>query len=335
MSNRLVSVFSAAGQYVSATLSALNIPGSQAGHQAHEGQGLTLRTGDLITQHNEDGWTAVKILAIDKLADGSATAHCLTYASTDEKPTADALQQASVLLAHAPVLASSFSEGWEAIGNKTPTTDELVALVEYFKHTDFPRYVSLTGQSAKDIVHEANEHFRRANKLREENAKFKAAIVEYGKAIELFPLFYEAIDNRGLAQMQLGRYKEAIADFELSLKVNPHGMAAFLSKGECLMQLDQLAAAEAAFQEGLIHFPEERATFTKFLERVRALRKKNLVAASQTEASSDAQQEASPPEAEPAETVQAAVETQPAEATQPVEEGPAAEAISAEEQPEA
>ncbi|GAB3254807.1 tetratricopeptide repeat protein [Chitinimonas naiadis] len=332
MTNRIASVFSAAGQYVSNTLSALTL----TGNQAREGQDLPLKAGDLITQHSEEGWTTVKILAVDKLPDGSATAHCLTYTTTDEKPTPDALQQASVLLPHAPILASSFNEGWESIGSKTPTTDELVPLVEYFKHTDFPRYVSLTGQSAKDIVHEANEHFRRANKLREEDAKFKAAIVEYGKAIELFPLFYEAIDNRGLAQMQLGRYKEAIADFELSLKVNPHGMVAFLSKGECLMQLEQLAAAEAAFQEGLIHFPEERATFTKFLERVRALRKKNLAAASQTEATREAQQETSQPEAEQAEAMQAAEETQGAEATQTVEEGPAAaEAHWAEERPEA
>ena len=100
----------------------------------------------------------------------------------------------------------------------------------------------------------------------------------------LFPLFYEAIDNRGLIHLSLGKYKKALRDFEQSLQVNPNGKTAFLAKGECLMQLEQLAAAEATFQGGLIHFPEERAAFTKLLERVRALRKKHQAAASAAEA---------------------------------------------------
>ena len=74
--------------------------------------------------------------------------------------------------------------------------------------------------------------------------------------------------------MELGKIREALSDFELSLQVNPNGMAAFFSKGECLMKLGDLAAAEAIFQEGQSRFPQQRANFTEFLKRVRALQKK-------------------------------------------------------------
>ena len=39
------------------------------------------------------------------------------------------------------------------------------------------------------------------------------------------------------------------------------------------MKLGDLKEAEAIFKEGLKRFPEKRAAFTMFLERVRALQK--------------------------------------------------------------
>jgi tetratricopeptide (TPR) repeat protein len=74
--------------------------------------------------------------------------------------------------------------------------------------------------------------------------------------------------------MELGKIREALSDFNESLRVNPDGMRAFFSKGECLMKLGELAAAEDIFREGLNKFPEHRTIFSKFLEQVRALRKK-------------------------------------------------------------
>ena len=73
--------------------------------------------------------------------------------------------------------------------------------------------------------------------------------------------------------MELGNIREALFDFEQSLRVNPDGSTAFFSKGDCLMKLGDLKEAEAIFREGLRRFPEKRAAFTLFLERVRALRK--------------------------------------------------------------
>jgi tetratricopeptide (TPR) repeat protein len=253
-------------------ISALGISSVQANDSPTAKAKLAVKPGDLIVQQDKNGWSAIKILAVDPWPDGTAAAHCLTYKSVPIKPTVESLGQAPVLAWHAPIDAGSFSRGWERIGNQAPSKEELVGFVEYLKLTDFPRYVAFTGQDSKEIVRKANEHYKRAYALGDQG-KRSEAIAEYSQAIELFPLFYEAIDNRAFTYMELGKLREALRDFERSLRVNPNGMAAFFSKGECLMKLGDLKAAEAIFQEGQSRFPEQRATFTKVLEQVRALQK--------------------------------------------------------------
>ncbi len=252
---------------------ALSLLKAHAGDLSKMNQKLIVKPGDLIVQRDKDGWVAIKILAIDPWPDGTSAAHCLTYKSVPSKPTPESLKRAEVRIWHAPIDAGSFKEGWELIGNQAPSKDELVGFLEYLKLTDFPRYVSFTGQDSRDIVRKANEHYKRAYYLGDQGKRVEA-IAEYSKAIDLFPLFYEAIDNRAFTYMELGKIREALSDFELSLRVNPNGMAAFFSRGECLMKLGDLAAAETIFLDGRSKFPEQRAMFEKFLNHVRALRKK-------------------------------------------------------------
>ncbi|TDM04813.1 MAG: tetratricopeptide repeat-containing protein [Ideonella sp. MAG2] len=255
-----------------ALLAALGISTARAEHLSDTTGKLVVKQGDVIVQKDGTGWSAIKILTVDPWPDGTAAAHCLTYKSAKSKPTIESLKNAAVLVWHAPIDAASFGRGWERIGNIAPSKDELVGFVEYLKLTDFPRYINFTGQDAKDIVRKANEHYRRAHALGEQGKRVES-ISEYGRAIELFPLFYEAIDNRAFTYMELGQIREALQDFEQSLRVNPSGMSAFFSKGECLMKLGELKAAAAIFQEGQSRFPEQRDVFAKFLERVRTLQK--------------------------------------------------------------
>jgi tetratricopeptide (TPR) repeat protein len=256
-----------------AVLSALGVQTAQAADSSPQEQRLVVKPGDLLVQPDGKNWVAVKILEVDSWPDGIVTAHCLTYQPLSSKPTIDSLQQVKVRVWHAPIAAGSFAKGWERIGNRPATQEELVGFVEYLKLTDFPRYISFTGHDSKEIVRKANEHYKRAYYLGEQGNRTEA-IAEYSKAIDLFPLFYEALDNRAFTYMELGKLREALLDFEQSLKVNPNGMTAFFSKGECLMKLGDLTAAEAIFKEGQRRFPEQRATFTKYLERVRALQRK-------------------------------------------------------------
>lgn len=254
-------------------ISALSTPTAHTSDSSKMKQKLIVTPGDLIVQRDKNGWKAIKILAVDPWPDGTSAAHCLTYRSVRSKPTVESLKQADVDIWHAPIDAGSFSKGWERVGNRAPSKDELIGFVEYLKQTNFPRYARLTGQDPKEIARKAEEHYNRAYSLGEQGKRVEA-IAEYSQAIDLAPPFYEAIDNRALTYMELGKIDEALSDFELSLGVNPHGITAFVSIGECLMKLGDLAGVEAIVQEGQSRFPEERAPFAELLKRVRALKKR-------------------------------------------------------------
>jgi tetratricopeptide (TPR) repeat protein len=230
---------------------------------------LEVEPGDIIIHQNKGGsWDAVKILELDRFPEGSPTAHCLTYQPLADRPALAALGGQPVRIWHAPVAAASFGTGWERIGRQAVTMPELAGFIEYLKLTDFPRYIQVSGLDVNALVGQANKHYQRAYSLGTAG-KHSEAISEYSAAIDLFPLFYEAIDNRAFTYMDLGRNEKALADFEASLRVNPDGAAAFFSKGECLFKLGRLAEAEAIFSAGIPRFPEHHANFTKFLALVR------------------------------------------------------------------
>lgn len=275
MNKNLKPVFSTIAAVAATCFAAMFASSVRADTVQHQGQQeLRLRTGDVIVQKNENGsWDAIRILMIDKFRGNDDTAHCLTYQASINKPDLSALRNAPVRIWHAPIRASSFGFGWELLGNETVSKNQFVGFIEYLKQTDFPRYITFTGQDSKVVVQRANEHYKHAYALGDKGKRTEA-ISEYSKAIELFPLFYEAIDNRAFTYMELGNYKEALNDFEQSLRVNPDGMAAFFSKGECLMRLGKLSAAEAIFNEGLTKFPAQRETFSKFLTQVRSMKSK-------------------------------------------------------------
>lgn len=257
---------------LAALLSVFGISFAQANGTTSAHEGISVKTGDVLVQISESGWSAVKVLEVDLWPDGTAAAHCLTYQPLKNKPSIKSLERASILVMHATIDAGSFGSGWERIGNKVPSEEELVGFIDYLKLTDFQRYVAHTGQDAKDIVRRANEHYKRAFSLTSQGKRVEA-LSEYDQAIDLFPLFYEAIDNRAFTYMELGKLREALADFDHSLRINPNGMVAFFTKGECLTKLGELKAAENVFSEGLERFPEQQEVFSKPLEQVRALLK--------------------------------------------------------------
>jgi tetratricopeptide (TPR) repeat protein len=234
---------------------------------------LTVVPGDVIAEQDKSGvWHAIKIIRVDSFPDGTSTAHCLSYNDALSKPGVSSLAALGVRIWHAPISASSFGRGWERICHQTVSKEELVGFIDYLKLTDFPRYIAFTGQDSKEIVRKANEHYKRAYYLGDEG-KLAEAIAEYSRVIDLFPLFYEAVDNRAFTYMELGKYEEALADFELSIRVNPHGFTAFFSKGECLLRLGRLAEAEAIFSEGVKRFPEQRTNFQKYLGKDSLMRR--------------------------------------------------------------
>src|SRR5437867_12641765 len=89
---------------------AVHIPASSAEPSSTMNrQQLQVSPGDVIVQQNKNGtWSAIKILQVDAFPDGTSTAHCMSYAATQGKPTAASLPTLQVHVWHAPILASSF-----------------------------------------------------------------------------------------------------------------------------------------------------------------------------------------------------------------------------------
>jgi len=245
---------------LSSIFAALGAAKPRGAEQFRPCQQLMVKVGDVVVQPAGNVWAAAKILAVDGTA-----AHYLTYEPSADKPNLASVAKAEVRLAHALKDAAAFEEGWELIGNQPASPRELQGM----KYMDFDLYVRLTGQDVGSIMRRAEEHYERAGVHAAEGRSIEA-INEYGKAIELYPAYTDALDKRAFSFMELGLYEKALRDLDESLYLNPEGMSAFFSKGECLLKLGHLDEAAAIFTEGQERFPEHATQFNEFLKRTRA-----------------------------------------------------------------
>jgi tetratricopeptide (TPR) repeat protein len=61
--------------------------------------------------------------------------------------------------------------------------------------------------------------------------------------VQLNPKYYEAFNNRGVAQHNLGNYAEAIADYDKAVKLNPNYAEAFNNRGKAQYALGKYKEA--------------------------------------------------------------------------------------------
>lgn len=223
------------------------------------------KVGDVLVSRREDGdWMTVKILAVDAWPDADDTLHCLVFQPIAQTPTAASFRAPGDRGCHGPISAAGFAEGWEVLCTSPIEDDDMVGFMEYLRITDFWRYLQVTGQDVDALVAQANAHYQAALALDNDGMK-REAIDAYTQAIELFPIFFEAIDNRAFLHMELADYATALNGFEASLQVNPDGNSAFFSRGECLLRLGRLEEAQQVFEEGKQRFPEHQEMYVRFL----------------------------------------------------------------------
>lgn len=175
-----------------------------------------------------------KVLKVDN---DFNTYHVLGYNPVSTLPeTADGL---TVFIYHTPIDKNGFEN--PVLFTKTILTDEeLVGFHEYIRMTN----------NMDLIIPEATRYFHEGYALTDEK-KHELAIKKYTLAVELFPMLYEALDNRAFCKMDLGRWQDAIEDFYLSLQVNPFSALAEFSIGECYMKMGDLETAKAQFHKAL------------------------------------------------------------------------------------
>ena len=125
------------------------------------------------------------------------TAHVLLYQVLAGRPTLEDVDRAKVFVWHAPIAHAAMERDSEVLGNRPVTSDELIGYYEFLKQTDFKAYMDEKGLAAEEVIGQAKIDYDEGNRLCEEK-DFEEAIAAYSRAIEQFPLFYEAHDNRAV-----------------------------------------------------------------------------------------------------------------------------------------
>jgi tetratricopeptide (TPR) repeat protein len=228
-----------------------------------------MREGDLVAiKTTGQKYALVKILRIDKWPDLTHAYHCLSYDLVDNVPPLEQIEALTVLVWHSPISGESIERDGTVIGNVAVRSEELVGFHEYLKQTNFARYVQETGFDLAIQIPLAQQHYQQGNQLAEQK-RFQEAIEAYSKALDIFPPFMEALDNRGLTKMDLGLFQEAISDFEKSISAHGRNRLPFFSVGECYLKLGDYAAAEKIFVSCVNEWPQE-VHFKLFLQMSRA-----------------------------------------------------------------
>lgn len=84
-----------------------------------------------------------------------------------------------------------------------------------------------------------------------EAGRTRDALNDFGRAIELDPLFFQAYANRGLVLRNAGRLDEALADYNSALSVNPAYAAAYSGRGTVYVALGRADLALVDFDRAI------------------------------------------------------------------------------------
>ncbi|MDK1288160.1 tetratricopeptide repeat protein [Pseudoalteromonas umbrosa] len=222
--------------------------------------------GDVFTTKENGIWRTAKILDIDT-NEQSSTIHVLLYSNTKQKPTLASLDKLSILAYHSTIAHAHLEQKWLFIGNDTPLKAELKGYVNYLKHHDFNKYAEATNQKVDDLIFRANTLYTKGYALNQA-AQYKQAIEAYQQAINIYPLYFEAIDNIGFAYMDMGDFQTAINYFDQSLQIHPKGITAQYYKGMCYINLEDYDSARKTFKHGIENFPEQSHVFEEIYNKL-------------------------------------------------------------------
>ncbi|MBA3693160.1 MAG: tetratricopeptide repeat protein [Acidobacteria bacterium] len=213
--------------------------------------------GDIFYTYFDNHFHINKLLKFEREFN---TYHILSYQPVEQLPEIREIENLGIFIHHAPIDKNGF-ENPKLLTKSKVSANDLRGYHEYLRQT----------HGTEDLIATAGDYYSKGNLLAEEK-RFEESIDEYSKAIDLIPVFYEAIDNRAFSKMDLARWAEAIEDFELSLQVNPESVIAEFSIGECYLKSGDYIQAKEHFEKALIIDPTDQLS-KDFLNKVIELRK--------------------------------------------------------------
>src|SRR5690606_20223713 len=81
--------------------------------------------------------------------------------------------------------------------------------------------------------------------------KYREALKDFDRAIQLNPRFYQAYANRALIWRSLNDYNRALADYEAALRINPSYDAAYIGRGSVLRLMGRTDEAFRDFERAI------------------------------------------------------------------------------------
>jgi len=117
--------------------------------------------------------------------------------------------------------------------NLKPTVDANVFYERGFVYSQLEKYKEAIADlnKALEIDPKISSAFSFRGQAHFELGNYQQAINDYNKAIELNPKSAWAYYNRGLAYVNLGNYQQAIKDFTKTIELNPKNSMAYNNRG--------------------------------------------------------------------------------------------------------
>lgn len=214
---------------------------------------MDLKIGDIFYIKTDNKYFVYKLLRKDEL---TGIHHVVVYKPFEYSPDQIDFQQLELYAAHIPI---DTPKEYTIIGHANVTEAELQGFYDYLKLTDFARYLEETGKTIEEVVNASNAYFQEANDAYN-SENYRKAIEKYTQALEVFPLYFEAVDRRAFTKMALGEYLDAVKDFEFSLMINPNSVLAEFAIGECYYNLGDFEKAVEQFEHTAKLYPEDDLT---------------------------------------------------------------------------
>ena len=222
-----------------------------------------LKAGDIFTSFTNEKYYVVKVIDIDEEFN---VYHISMFGPFEKPPENTPKNREKIFALHLPVQDLKTDN---VLGNIPPTGQEIKAYDEFLKITNFKKYIERNNFKVEDVANEANAEFALGNE-KYEQANYKDAIYHFSNALNIYPGFFEAADNRGLSRMALGELPDAIKDFEFSTMVNPDSHISYSCIGECYYHLKDFKKSKEYFLKAQEVNPDDEVIID-FLGRLEEL----------------------------------------------------------------